>query len=104
MYNIPKINVDYFRDDLDYNKIYSSHKMETELLYTVEIPLSKLEKLADFENQVFNNMKNTGHYNLFLHIMEQKELEKILRDKYPAVKLAYENYSLMLKLAESGEL
>jgi hypothetical protein len=36
--------------------------------------------------------------------MEQKERERALRDKYPAVKKAYEQYSLMLKLAESGEL
>ena len=36
--------------------------------------------------------------------MEQKEREKYLRDKYPAVRKAYEQYSLMLKMAESGEL
>jgi hypothetical protein len=33
-----------------------------------------------------------------------KEREKYLKNKYPAVKKAYEQYSLMLKLAESGEL
>jgi hypothetical protein len=36
--------------------------------------------------------------------MEQKEEERYLKDKYPAVKKAYEQYSLMLKLAQSGEL
>jgi hypothetical protein len=36
--------------------------------------------------------------------MEQKEEEQRLRNKYPAVRKAYEQYSLMLKLAESGEL
>jgi hypothetical protein len=36
--------------------------------------------------------------------MEQKEREKYLKEKYPAVKKAYEQYSLMLKMAEAGEL
>ena len=54
--------------------------------------------------QVFNNMKKQGHYHMFEMLMEQKEREKYLRDKYPAVNNAYKQYSLMLKLAESGEL
>jgi hypothetical protein len=35
--------------------------------------------------------------------MDQKQREAFLRDKYPAVKKAYEQYSLILSLAESGE-
>ena len=49
-------------------------------------------------------MKKQGHYQMFEMLMEQKEQEKYLKNKYPAVKKAYENYSLILKLAESGEL
>jgi hypothetical protein len=49
-------------------------------------------------------MAKKGHYRMFETLMEQKEHEKYLKDKYPAVKKAYEQYSLMLKLAESGEL
>jgi hypothetical protein len=41
---------------------------------------------------------------MFEILMAQKEQERYLRDKYPAVKKAYEHYSLMLKIAESGEL
>lgn len=77
---------------------------DTEPLYTVEIAESELERIAEFEQQVFNNAKRTGHYNLFEHLMEQKEQEKLLRDRYPAVRKAFEHYSLMLKLAQSGEL
>jgi len=77
---------------------------DTEPLYTVEIAESELERIAEFEQQVFNNAKQTGHYNLFEHLMEQKEQEKLLRDRYPAVRKAFEHYSLMLKLAQSGEL
>ena len=73
-------------------------------MYTVEIAESELERIADFESEVFNNMKKQGHYRMFEVIMEQKEEERYLKDKYPAVKKAYEQYSLMLKLAQSGEL
>jgi len=75
-------------------------------LYTIEIPLSELKRIEEFEEQVFNNMKQYGahHYQMFEVMMEQKHQEKRLRDKYSAVKKAYEHYSLMLKLAESGEL
>jgi hypothetical protein len=41
---------------------------------------------------------------MFEVMMEQKHKEKRLRDKYPAVKKAYEQYSLMLKMGEIGDL
>lgn len=100
-----KVDVRYFGDPMDYNRVSPMIlEYETEPLYTVEIAESELEKIAAFENQVFNNMKETGHYRMFEMLMEQKEEEKYLRDKYPAVRKAYEHYSLMLKMAESGEL
>ena len=99
-----KINVNYFKDPMDYNRVYEDIVVDSEPLYTVEIAESELERIADFESEVFNNMKKQGHYRMFETIMQQKEHERILRDRYPAVKKAYEHYSLMLKLAESGEL
>ena len=100
-----KIDVRYFADPMDYNRVNPMVlEYDTEKLYTVEISESELQKIADFESQVFNHMKQHGHYDMFNYIMEQKEQEKFLKDKYPAVKKAYEHYSLMLKLAESGEL
>jgi hypothetical protein len=100
------MNTKFFQFPEDYNKLTATQafQFESEPLYTIEIAESELERIADFEQQVFNNAKKTGHYNLFQVIIEQKEEEKYLRDKYPAVKKAYEHYSLMLKLAESGEL
>jgi hypothetical protein len=94
-----------FRFDDDYNKFLSDRiTFETETLYTVEISESEFQRLAEFEKQVFNNMAQNGHFNLFETLMEQKEQERYLRDNYPAVRKAYEQYSLMLKLAQSGEL
>lgn len=99
-----KINLNYFRDPMDFNMVQQEIVNSSEPLYTVEIAESELDRIADFEQQVFNNAKKTGHYNLFESILEQKEREIFLRNKYPAVKKAYEQYSLMLKLAESGEI
>jgi len=101
------INRQYFSDPDDYNVFNDCHIIhESEPLYTIEIPLSELERIEEFENQVFNNMKQNGshHYQMFEVMMEQKHKEKKLRNKHPAVKKAYEHYSLILKLAESGEL
>lgn len=98
-------NVQLFQFADDYNKFISDHlTFETEVLLTVEIAESELERIATFEEQVFNNLSNTGHYNLFETLMEQKEQEQRLRDQFPAVKKAYEQYSLMLKMAGSGEI
>jgi hypothetical protein len=79
---------------------------DTERLLTIEIPESDLEKIKDFEEQVFNNMKTYGshHYRIFETLMEQKEQEKFLRNKYSSVQKAFEQYSMMLALAKSGEL
>jgi hypothetical protein len=99
-----KINLQYFTNPEDYNWIKEELVRDTEPLYTVEIAESDLERIATFESQVFNNLKQNGHFNMFEMLMKQKEHEKILKEKYPAVKKAYEQYSLMLKMAESGEL
>ena len=101
-----RVNIEYFKNIDDYNMMYSTFDRlaETEPLYTVEIAQSELERIAEFEEQVFNHMAREGHYNLFETLMQQKEKEKFLKEKYPAVKKAYEQYSLMLKLAQSGEL
>jgi hypothetical protein len=101
-----KVNLNFFRDPGNFDMVQSHIDVvrDTEPLYTVEIAESELERIAEFEQQVFNNARQTGHYNMFTAVMEQKEEEKYLRNKYAAVKKAYENYSLMLKLAQSGEL
>jgi len=104
-YKHTKANINLFKFREDYNKYDSDFvTLETETLYTVEISESELQRIAEVEEQVFNNMKSQGRYNMFEILMEQKEQEKYLRDTYPAVKKAYEHYSLMLKLAQSGEL
>ena len=101
-----RFNTALFQYPDDYNKFLREEitRSETEKLYTVEIAESELERIARFEAEVFNHMQERGHYDIFESIMQQKEEERYLKDKYPAVKKAYEQYSLMLKLAKSGEL
>ena len=102
---IQKMNVDYFKFSEDYNMFKTLHQtVETEPLFTLEITESELNRIAEFEDNVFNNMTQSGHYNMFETLMEQKRKERDLRDKYSSVKKAYEHYSLLLKLAESGEI
>ena len=101
-----KINLNYFRNTGKYDSIQNHIDMvsETEPLYTIEISESELEKIAEFEISAIENLERHGHYGIFQSIMEEKEQEKYLKNKYPAVKKAYEQYTLMLKLAQSGEI
>ena len=96
----------FFQYPKDYNMMNATQAVQydTERLYTIEISESELKRIAEFEARVFNNMKERGHFNMFEDLMDQKERERALRDTYPAVKKAYEHYSLILKLAESGEM
>jgi hypothetical protein len=104
-HRMTKMNTKFFKFEDDYNKlINSTATFETEPLYTIEVAESELHRIADFEAEVFNHMESGSHYRMFEAVMEQKEQERYLKDKYPAVKKAYEHYSLMLKLAESGEI
>ena len=105
-HKMTRMHVKYFNNPADYNELVEMNAMnfETERLLTVEIAESELQRIADLEAEVFNNLHERGHYRMFEHMMELKEREQYLKNKYPAVNKAYEHYSLMLKLAESGEL
>jgi len=94
----------YFQDPTNYNSVNQEVFYDTEILFTLEIAESELNRIADFEEQVFNHMKSQGHYGMFEAMMEQKEREKFLARKYPAVQKAFEQYSLILKMAEAGEV
>lgn len=94
---------DYFTDKSTMDLINHQVMHETEPLYTVEIPQSEIERIQQFEDQVFGNMKENGHYGLFQNLMDMKEEEARLRREFPAVQKAYEKYSLMLNLCKSGK-
>jgi hypothetical protein len=47
-----KVNVKYFEDPVDFNRVYENVIVDSEPLYTVEIAESELERIADFESEV----------------------------------------------------
>ena len=68
-YQHTKMNTKFFQHN-DYNIVDSFPvQCETETLYTLEVSESELQKIADFENQVFNNLKKTGHFNFFQTVL-----------------------------------
>lgn len=93
----------YFADSSSMDTIQHSIIYDTEPLYTVEIPESEIRRIQEFEDQVFGNLKQTGHYGLFQNLMEMKEEEAQLRREYPAVQKAYESYSLLLNLCKGSK-
>lgn len=104
-YKTQPFNASYFYNPADYNMIKEHRQsMETIRVFTVEIPETSLERLAKFEDVVFNRTDSISHYNLFEVMMDQKHEEAVLRDTNIAVKKAYEHYSLMLSIAKAGKL
>lgn len=100
VYELPKISVlDRYADDyLTQPIVY-----ETETLYTIQIPESRLEDLVDFYNRVDESIKYTGSMDMFNHFIQKQNEEKAFREKHPAVQKAYEQYQVMYKLAKSGD-
>ena len=84
------LNASIIRDDLD---------MQTEKLYTVEIPESRLNTLIEMENR-FMNFRNSDHSrDMFEMLMDKEREESHYRHTNVAVQKAYEQYSVMLNLA-----
>jgi hypothetical protein len=96
----------YFSDKNDYNliSIEKDAMLYTEKVLTIEITENELSRIAEFESQVFNHMRDAGHYNMFERLMNLKNEEKTIRRSNPAVQKAYEQYSLLLQLAKESTL
>jgi len=82
--------------------IHTEQRYETEPLITLTIPLSKLNSISDTEAVFYNNMYEVGHRRTFEAWMAQQQEEKRLRDKYPSVKTAFEEYSTMLNMCRES--
>jgi hypothetical protein len=88
----------YFLEPTDCKIITTASVCETEPLITLDIPLSRLNALADIEATFFNNIHEVGHRRTFEAWMDQQVEERRLQNKYPGVKEAFEHYSIMLNL------
>lgn len=99
-YVMPKFSPRYsIEDEFLHHPIY----FETETLYTIQIPESRLEALLEFHSRAEESIKYTGSMDMFNHFLQQQKDEKEFREKHPAVQKAYEQYRMLFKLAKSGE-
>ena len=95
-YRAPQFFTDPMRADIIQDRI----ECQTEKLYTLQIPESRLQTLIEMEKRFFNASVSGGRpTNLFEVIMEKEREEAHYRHTNKAVQKAYEQYSLMLNLA-----
>ena len=73
--------------------------IQTEKLYTVQIPESRLQTLVEMEKRFMNHRDDPGGRDMFEVLMNKEREETFYRKTNPAVAKAYEQYSLMLHLA-----
>jgi hypothetical protein len=85
------------------DELYQSMYYETETLFTIQVPESKLESLIDFYDRAEDAIRHTGSMDMFNHFLQKQNDEKSFREKHPAVQKAYEQYQMLYKLARSGK-
>ena len=73
------------------------HDFASETLYTIAILESRLQQLIDIERIFFENAGDQGRM-LFQKLMKQHYSEQELRNNNPALKEAYEAYTLLMGL------
>ena len=89
----------FFTDPYNASVIQDDMSMQTEKLYTVELPESRLNTLVEMENR-FMNFRNGDHSrDMFELLMDKEREEAHYRFTNEAVQKAYEQYSIMLNLA-----
>jgi hypothetical protein len=89
----------FFTDPSNASIIQDAIDMQTEKLFTVEVPESSLNTLVEMENR-FMNFRNSDHSrDMFELLMDKEREESHYRNTNEAVKKAYEQYSMLLNLA-----
>jgi hypothetical protein len=96
-YRPPQFFTDPTRADIIRNDLVD---FETEKVITLEIPEGRLRALVEMERKFFNyHRHNPGEVDMFQTLMDKEREEAHYRHISPAVKKAYEQYSIMLNLA-----
>lgn len=89
----------FFTDPYNASIIQDTMEIQTEKMYTVELPESRLNTLVEMENR-FMNFRNSDHSrDMFEMLMDKEREEAHYRHTNAAVQKAYEQYSIMLNLA-----
>ena len=95
-YRPPSFFTDPKRADIIRNDMIN---MQTETLYTVQIPESRLKALVELENRFYNHRNSDGMRDMFETLMDKEREEAFYRNSNAAVQKAYEQYSMLLNLA-----
>jgi hypothetical protein len=88
--------IEFFDSENDKNVYSVSMQHDTEPMITIDIPLSKLEAIANLEATFFNNIENSHQRRTFEVWMQAQEEERSLRYRFAAVDEAYQAYSRIL--------
>jgi hypothetical protein len=96
-YHPPRFFTDPERADIIRNDIV---EYETEPVYTLEIPESRLRTLIEMERRFYKWQHHSqGEVDMFETLMNKEREEAHYRHTNAAVKKAYEQYSMLLNLA-----
>jgi hypothetical protein len=95
-YSAPQFFTNPSRADI----IQDHVEYQTEKLYTLQIPESRLNTLMEMERRFFNAQKYSDRPVAMFEVLMEKEREEAhFRYTNAAVQKAYEQYSIMLNLA-----
>ena len=83
----------------DADIIEPSIDIQSEKLYTLQIPESRLQTLIDMEDIFFRQRSNPQVKDMFDMLMEKEREERHFRNSSQAIKTAYEQYSTLLYMA-----
>jgi len=95
-YYPPQFFTDPYRADVIQKDMIS---YETEQVFTVEIPESRLNTLVEMEKRFMNHRDNPSVRDMFEMLMDKEREEAHYRHTNAAVQKAYEQYSMLLNLA-----
>ena len=95
-YRPPTFFSDPSRADIVRNDVIG---YQTEKLFTIQIPESRLNTLVELENRFYNHRNSEGTRDMFEVLMDKEREEAHYRHTNEAVKKAYEQYSMLLNLA-----
>jgi hypothetical protein len=96
-YHPPKFFTDPERADIIRNDIV---EFEHEKVITMEIPEGRLRALIEMERRFYKWQRHSkSEVDMFETLMNKEREEAFYRNSNPAVKKAYEQYSIMLNLA-----
>jgi hypothetical protein len=94
---------EFFTDPSNANFVVDSRAPynSSEKIFVVEMPESALQHLIMLDNRFYARTNNDDRTAKLM--VEKERQEQVLREKYPAVQSAWEQYSLMLHLSSQSD-